>query len=86
MGLYKLIFKASVEKEIRKISAPEITNILHKVESLSANPRPYGIQVLKGDNRYYRIRQGDYRIIYEINDPELIVRIIKIGHRRDVYE
>lgn len=86
MDSYKLFFKASAEKELRRISKPFIQKIIQKIESLSVQPRPQSVQVLRGDDRYYRIRQGDYRIIYEISDDEKTVTIIKVGHRREVYD
>ncbi len=86
MDSFKLFFKASAEKELRRVSQPHLAKIIHKIESLSHHPRPAGVQMLRGDNRYYRLRQGDYRIIYEIADEEKMITIIKIGHRREVYE
>ena len=86
MDSYKLFFKASAEKELRRISKSFLQKILQKIETLSAQPRPHGVQVLRGDERYYRLRQGDYRIVYEINDTDRSVTIIKVGHRREVYD
>ena len=86
MGSYKILFKRSAEKELRDIPSPFLSRVLSKVDSLSANPRPSGVQMLKGPERYYRIRQGDYRIIFEINAEERAIVIIKIGHRREIYD
>ena len=68
MDFFKLFFKATAEKELWNIPKPYLAKILQKIENLSREPRPPGVQMLRGDNRYYRIRQGDYRIIYEISD------------------
>ena len=61
---------------------PRIVKALRTVE---ANPRPSGIEKLKGEENVYRLRVGDYRILYEIHDNQLLVLVIKIGHRREVY-
>lgn len=86
MGFCKVFLTSSAKKELRKIPASHIKLLIQKIASLSQNPRPTGTQLLKGNNRYYRIRLGDYRVVYEINDTEQIVTIIKIGHRREIYD
>ncbi len=86
MDSYSLFFKASAEKELRSISKPHLEKIVQKISALSHHPRPHGIQILRGEERYYRLRQGDYRIIYEIDDTSKKITIIKIGHRREVYD
>ena len=85
MALYKILFKRSAEKELRKVPSSHISSIINKIQSLSKNPRPVGVQMLKGEGRYFRLRHTDYRIIYEVDDAEREVIIIKIGHRREVY-
>lgn len=86
MGSYSLIFKVSVKKELGQISKPYLQKILSKIESLSYAPRPFGVKLLRGQERYYRIRQGDYRIVYDINESAKRVTIVAIGHRREVYD
>jgi mRNA interferase RelE/StbE len=86
MGSYNVCFNASVRKELRQISKPYLQKILDKIHSLQENPRPFGVKLLRGEERYYRIRQGDYRIVYEIDDPSARVTIVAVGHRREVYE
>ena len=86
MDSYKILFRRSAEKELRQISPPFLSKVLEKIKHLSAVPRPSGIQLLKGEERYFRLRQGDYRIIYEVSDLRKEVMIIKIGHRREVYD
>ncbi len=86
MASYNLFFKKSAEKELRKISAPYLQKNMPRIQTLSKDPRPNASQMLKGESRYYRIRQGDYRIIYEVDDGQETVTIIKIGHRREVYD
>ena len=86
MASYKILFKRNVEKELRSISQPYLSKIMGKISALAHQPRPSGIQMLKGDNRYFRIRYDDYRIIYDIDDSNQQVTVIKIGHRREVYD
>lgn len=84
MASYKLIVKKSVAKDLRPLPKKDVERTLRRIESLADNPRPAGCEKLSAQEKY-RIRQGIYRIIYEIMDDELIVTVIKIGHRRSVY-
>jgi mRNA interferase RelE/StbE len=84
MGRYKIVFRKSVAKDLRRIPNQDLRRILATVELLSEEPRPSGIEKLSGQEKY-RIRQGNYRIIYEIKDDEVVVVVVKVGHRRDVY-
>lgn len=84
MGKYKVVFRKSVALDLRPIPNRDLQKILTTIESLSEDPRRSGIEKLSGQNRY-RIRQGGYRIIYEINDKEVVVIVVKVGHRKDVY-
>lgn len=84
MALYELIIKKSAEKEIRSCHRNDIPRIINRIQKLATNPRPSGAERLKG-KAYFRVRQGDYRIIYSINDDERKVRIISVGHRKEVY-
>ncbi len=86
MGSYSVFFNTSSKKELRQISKPYLQQILSKIAALSEEPRPFGTKLLKGDNRYYRIRQGDYRIVYDVDDAVLTVTVVAIGHRREVYD
>ena len=85
MANYKLEFKASVAKDLRSIPKKDVKRILNKIETLVENPRPVGSQKLTSQEKY-RIRQGAYRIIYEILDSKLIVLVVKAGHRREIYK
>lgn len=85
MVKYSIIFKNSVRKDLRAIPTPDLKRILATIEQLAVDPRPYGSIKLKGAH-FYRIRQGAYRIIYEIRDKELIINVIKVGHRSAVYK
>lgn len=85
MAKYKIFVKASAAKEIEKIpTRKDRRRIIKKIRSLSDNPRPRGAVKLSGKDKY-RLRQGNYRIIYSIEDDKLIVHIVKVGHRKDVY-
>ena len=81
---YKLIVQLSVARDMKSVPKGDRLRILRRVESLPANPRPPGC-VKIDDPATYRVRQGDYRIVYEIDDHARIVTIFKIGHRREVY-
>ena len=85
MAKYRLIFKKSVTKDLRVIPNVDVKRILNKIEQLIENPRPLGYTKLTG-NEKYRIRQGSYRIVYEIRDAILVVNVIKISHRYSVYK
>ena len=85
MARYKLLFKRSVTKDFRQIPKHDVEAILQRIEALANDPHPNGSEKLSGQERY-RIRQGVYRIIYEIIDEQLVVTVVKIGHRREVYK
>jgi len=85
MALYKIFLMPSIDKELRKIPKTEQIKILKRIKALAVNPRPHGCEKLTDQNKY-RIRQGDYRIIYTIEDNELIAWVIKVGHRKDIYK
>jgi len=84
MGGYRVYFKASVEKDFRAIPGRDIKKILQKIQTLAVEPRPPGCEKLTGLERY-RIRQGRYRIVYSIQDKQLAVWVVKVGHRKDIY-
>lgn len=85
MANYKLVFRKSVSKDFRAIPNKDVSRILQRIEELQENPRPIGGEKLSGQERY-RIRQGVYRIIYEVADEFLIVTVVKVGHRKHVYK
>ena len=84
MGSFEVIFKQSVAKDLRQIPNKDVARILKRIDALRADPRPPGVEKLSGQEKC-RIRQGVYRILYEIRNDELIVVVVKVGHRRDVY-
>lgn len=85
MAKYRIEFKPSVWKDLDRVPKADRRKILKRIEGLSDDPRPFGCQKLSGDEKY-RIRQGNYRIIYSIEDDRLIVIVVKVGHRRQVYD
>ena len=84
MAEYEIYFKESVEKDFLKIPKKDIQKILSRIESLANDPRPPGYEKLSGQEKY-RIRQGLYRLIYSVQDKELTVWVVKVGHQKDVY-
>jgi mRNA interferase RelE/StbE len=84
MAEYEIYFKASVEKDFRAIPKKDLRKIISRIDALSKDPRPPGHEKLTGQERY-RVRQGLYRIIYSIQDKELTIWVVKVGHRKDVY-
>ncbi len=84
MASYELAFKKSVAKDLRSVPNDDVARVLDRIRGLAADPRPAGCEKLSGLERY-RIRQGVYRIVYEVLDRKLVVLVVKIGHRRDVY-
>jgi len=84
MAGYRITIKKSAAKELEAVPRKDLRKIIMCIRSLAQNPRPHGSQKLSGQEQY-RIRQGDYRIVYFIEDDEQLVDIIKIGHRREVY-
>ena len=84
MASYSVRIKRSAAKELEAVPPKDRKRIAKRIEGLAADPRPPGCEKLSGEEKY-RLRQGDYRILYEIVDQELIITVVKIGNRRDVY-
>jgi mRNA interferase RelE/StbE len=85
MANYKIEIKKSAAKEISKLPKVAIKRIVNKIQTLSDDPRPDGCKKLSGDEKY-RIRIGVYRVLYSIMDEKLVIFIVKVGHRKDIYE
>ena len=84
MAGYRILIKPSAVREIDALPKKERQRIARRIQSLSDQPRPQGCEKLSGEDKY-RIRQGDYRIVYSISDQDLTVIVVKVGHRREVY-
>ncbi len=82
---YKILFKPSAVKQGQKLPKQTQNRIVEVINGLKQEPRKSGCKKLRGENKLYRFRVGDYRIIYEIEDDLLVIMVIKIAHRKDVY-
>jgi len=85
MASYRLVWKSSAERELRQLPKEAIIKLLALAESLSQNPFPAGVKKLQGAKYTFRVRSGDYRLVYEVQGNELLIQIIRVGHRREVY-
>jgi mRNA interferase RelE/StbE len=81
---YKVLIKGSAAKELEELPPKVRRRIASKIDALGTTPRPPGVEKLSGQEKY-RIRQGDYRVVYAIDDDARTTTVFKIGHRRDVY-
>ena len=86
MALYKIKWKNSAKKELKRLDKSIIPKIIKSVESLSINPYPKNTKKLTSSQNIYRIRVGEYHIIYNIQSDVLIIEIIKVGHRQGIYK
>lgn len=84
MARYRVVVRKSVSKDMRGIPKEDARRVVSAMKSLANDPRPPGSKKLSGQERY-RLRQGNYRILYEIEDDNLIVCVVRVGNRRDVY-
>jgi mRNA interferase RelE/StbE len=81
---YSLVIRRSAAKELEALPLKDRRRVVKRIQRLANEPRPPGCEKLSGEEKY-RLRQGDYRILYEIVDRELVVTVVKVGNRRDVY-
>ena len=84
MASSRVLIKTSAAKELEELALKDRRRVVERIRALAGDPRPVGSEKLSGEEKY-RVRQGDLRILYEINDRDSIVTVVKIGHRRDVY-
>ena len=84
MGSYRIEVKRTAAKEIGDLPKADCRRVVAKIELLARDPRPHGAEKLSGADKY-RVRQGDYRILYEIDDSAQSVTIVKVGNRREIY-
>ncbi len=85
MANYRLLIKPSATKEIESAPKKDRLRIIKRIQDLSTDPRPPGCEKLSGHDDKYRVRQGVYRIVYSVSDTELVVCVVKVGHRKEVY-
>ena len=82
---YTVELSNRAKRDLAALTADIQTRIVTALRKLAENPRPSGIEKLKGEENAYRLRVGDYRVLYEVHDKRLLVLVVKIGHRREVY-
>lgn len=85
MAGYVVEFKASADKALQRLPAAMQKRIVREVEALADDPRPAGCVKLADDDNAWRIRVGDYRVLYEVHDQRLLVLVVRVAHRKDVY-
>jgi mRNA interferase RelE/StbE len=83
--IYQIEFSRQADRQFRDLPSQIQQRLRSKIDSLATTPRPHGSEKLSGDDRLYRIRVGDYRIVYAVQDNRLLVLVVKVGHRREVY-
>jgi mRNA interferase RelE/StbE len=81
---YSLLIKPSAVKELEALPTKDRRRIITRIQGLATEPRPHGCEKLSGLEQY-RVRQGDYRVVYSVDDEASTVLVVKVGHRRDVY-
>ncbi len=86
MASYKIEFKSSALKELERLPRQIIPRVIAAIKGLAEDPYPPGVKKLIGFEQTYRIRVGDYRIMYEIHEDRLIIEIIRVKHRKDIYK
>ena len=84
MAGYEILFRESVYKDLHAIPKTDLKKILSRIERLAEDPRPAGCQKLTNAD-LYRVRQGVYRIVYSIHDRTMVIHVVRVGHRREVY-
>ena len=86
MAEYRLLVKASAAKEIEAIGTKrDRQHIIRRIQALAVAPRPVGCEKLAGHSTLFRVRDGQYRVLYTVNDTQRTVEVVKVGHRREVY-
>ncbi len=85
MAEYRVFLRRSAVRELRDLPRKDLRRVVDRIKLLTSDPRPHGSEKLTGQERY-RIRQGDYRIVYSVQDDELSVWVVRIAHRRETYD
>ncbi len=83
--MYEVLIEAGVEREVKRLPNQDFKRIVSAMKDLADNPRPSGCRKLVGSERDWRLRVGDYRVLYEVNDARRVVRILHVKHRREAY-
>jgi mRNA interferase RelE/StbE len=82
---YTILVAPPAERQLKSFAPPVQKRLVRRLKTLREHPRPQGVKKLAGEENLYRIREGDYRIIYTIGDKELIVLVVKVGDRKEIY-
>lgn len=85
MASYQIEIKPSASKELEKLPRPMVVRVVAAIKELADNPYPQGVRKLAGFDRTFRVRVGDYRVLYDIYESRLVIEIIRIRHRKDAY-
>ena len=85
VAAYQIVFTPAALRELASLDAPTLRGVARRIEALGTDPRPAGAEMLKGGDGEARIRVGEWRIIYVVRHDKLVILVIKIGHRSDVY-
>jgi mRNA interferase RelE/StbE len=83
--VFEVLIEHTAERDLKKLNADDFNRIITNITSLAENPRPHGCRKITGSESYWRIRIGNYRVIYEIDDSDRTVRVFRVRHRRDAY-
>ena len=83
--MHKVYLERAAERDLRRLSAEDFQRVISHIRGLAENPRPTGCRKISGSERDWRIRIGDYRLIYEIDDKAMAVRVMRLRHRREAY-
>ena len=86
MAIYRVIVKPSADKALQRLPADVQRRIVAVLKELAITPRPHGVVKMKGADHLWRVRTGVYRIVYEIHDAQIVILVLRIGHRREVYD
>lgn len=84
--MYEILLENRAEKDLRKLPRDIYRRVVHTIDGLAQNPRPHGSRKLVGSESDWRVRVGDYRVVYEILDSQRLVRIMYVRHRKDAYK
>jgi mRNA interferase RelE/StbE len=84
-SVYRIDLSPAAQRQLKKLSSSVRHSIIKQLDSLKSNPRPDGVKKLAGIDKLYRLRMGDYRVVYTINDKQLVILVLKIGDRKEIY-
>ena len=84
--IYRVELTTSAARQMKKLPRPARDRVLDAIAQLTSDPRPHGAKKLAGEDTAWRIRVGDYRVTYDVLDRELVVTVVRAGHRREVYD